>query len=117
VDRKKKYTVEDLQSILADVRATYGLTDQEISEKGNRNKGYIVQTLSRKSVSPLLIEDIKRVFSDAGKVSTPSDNDALLAVVVDRLSVLLSDRNRRSAQLERELMQKDAEALKEIRNG
>lgn len=112
---EKRADVAELEALLDKIRATYRLTDEQIAVKAGYSAGYIAQTLSRKSVPAKLIRALTKEFSDAGKIDGVSELEAVLAVVVDRLSELCADKSGRSVSVERALIEKDAKELSKIR--
>lgn len=105
-----------MNTLIDRVKFTYRMTEKEIMKRIGYNDEYLSQTRSRGKVSDKFMQKLRLTFPEAGNVQPPADDmTATVAVLIDRVSSLLSDRSGRSAQIERELIAKDAEELKKIR--
>lgn len=110
-------TIAEMDELILAIRFAYKLNEEEIAEKVGYNRVYISQSRSRNTVSSKFINALLGAFPDAVNIKhASSDEHALMAVLIERVASLLSDRSGRSAQIEREIIVKDAEELRKLRN-
>ncbi len=112
----KSPTVDELNKLIDAIKGTYRLPEKDIMSRAGYSSEYLYQTKSRGKVSAKLISALVRTFPEAGAVEpAPNDTSAVLAVLVEKVAYLMSKSTGRSSQIERELIERDAEQLKKIR--
>lgn len=113
-----KNRLVELDDLVNRIVSTYNMTIYEISEAVGYNKTYISQCKSRNKVSNVFLYKLKSKFPEAGKAARPdNDLESTVSVLMERVAFLLSQLpGRSSAQIEREMIIKDAATLRKIRS-